>query len=128
MKHLLFISQSALTHNLMEVVLRNLPVTIRLHSAANFEEAKSFIQKKQSVHLILVDHNALTEPNSAESVGDLKKSLKAPCVLFYPAQKQIDQNLSALFDASYKKPFLTEELTTVIMGWVKNPLKKLGQP
>lgn len=116
MKHMLFLSPSELSQNLMELIVPTIPRKIHFQSCRNLGELQSHYFSKP-VTCTIIDERFLMENNFAELSAvfekiNLKKSKK---ILFYTSQGPFLRSGSELgFDESHAKPFLAEELKEII--------------
>lgn len=125
MKRVLFISQSTLCHNLLQIITAQFPTKTELDCLNSTEEALSLSKKNKPYHLVIFDWNCLVNWPDCESLLTQLNGHPvlsgANWILIYPHQGEFPKMLLEKkgFRAFYSKPFITDELAQLIQHWVK---------
>ncbi len=117
-KHVVFISKSKLSQNLIELIVKTIPRKIDFTTFDDLHEvALAFFPK--NIQLVILDHNSIPKENSdlvfQQAFG--KRQLKqAKKILMFSRDVDLDHEyLKAQgFQHSYAKPFLPDELIDMV--------------
>lgn len=125
MKHLLFISQSRLSHNLLRTILPLVPVRVDLTCLENIDEINTMPRRGKPYSLILFDWNALSELKDVGGKLDELNShpllKRGESILIHTHGVDYKDPLLSKkgFKGFYAKPFLAEELASIIEKHMK---------
>jgi DNA-binding NtrC family response regulator len=115
MKQIVFISKSRLSQNLLGLLIPLIPTRTALKS---YDSLAAAAAQNKAVNLLVIDANVLPVTTSPQTFDFLQKPVwkKTSPVLIHSRHQQVDQ--AALKAAGithfYVKPFLSEELVTLI--------------
>lgn len=115
MKQIVFISKSRLSQNLLGLLIPLIPTKTALKS---YDSLASAAAQSKAVNLLIIDANVLPTTGATNSLDFLQKPAwkKAAPVLIHSRHQQLDQAAlkAAGISNFYVKPFLSEELVTLI--------------
>lgn len=113
MKHVIFVSKSKLSQNLMTLIVRSMPRKINFNCFDSIDAAEHQYFAKP-IHLAILDKNTL--PDTAQKLFTQKALKNAKTVLIHTRDEHInrEQLKNAGIHDSLTKPFLAEELVEVI--------------
>lgn len=119
MKRILFVTQSRLSQNLLGIIIKSIPRKIDYLTFSSLDEINATSLKKP-VHLVIIDLNVfegLAPTPKALAVFEGRTLKKARKLIIHDRQAAMDhRQLKTLgIDQGMSKPFLPEELVTLIM-------------
>lgn len=117
MKNVIFISKSRLAQNLFGLLMPQVPGKISF-AAFDSIDAAAKMHFAKPIHLLALDRNALPESLGETDLSFAQKNnlKKANRILIHSRHDALDSNaLNHLeIKQSYAKPFLAEELVTIV--------------
>lgn len=113
MKHVIFVSQSKLSQNLMTLIVKSIPRKMNFHCFDRIEDVnKNYFPK--SVQLAIVDKNTLSDASQKTFTPKAFRNAKIVLIHtrdFHPNREQLK---TASISDFLTKPFLSEELVEMI--------------
>lgn len=113
MKHVIFVSKSKLSQNLMTLIVRSMPRKISFHCFDSVDAAEHQYFAKP-IHLVIVDKNTLLDTTQKPFTQKSLKNAKTLLIHTRDAPVNREQLKNTGISDLLTKPFLAEELVEMI--------------